>query len=225
MAENIPVHQDLIFHGHSGALSEIRTALISHATPPWHYDPDQEDEATQLSSYESVIIFIRDAGDNIEPVALFLVQKDNRYEVTDIIPRNIDELTIQEYNSALQDFVLQVAEPASQNGTFRIDISSERLSIKDWIPDDAAEALHSFSVLANKSTGSAHLFDQKRWFKFIFAAYQAPKQLNTDLLKRWLVKVEGWSDKHAHDLALQYEFGLDLLKEYDMASPERETYR
>ena len=141
MAEDISVHQDLILHGRPGALSEIRTALINHVTPPWYYDLDKEDEANQLSSHGNVIVFIRNAGDNIETVELSIMQRDNVYEVTNIVPRDVSELNIQGYNSALQDFVLQVAEPASRSGAFRREMSSERQSIKDWIPDDAAEAL------------------------------------------------------------------------------------
>lgn len=85
------------------------------------------------------------------------------------------------------------------------------------MPDDAAEeALHNFSILANKATGSSHPRDQERWFQFIFAAYRAPQQLDIDNLMRWLVEIEGWSDEKAHDLVIEYEFGLALLKEYNI---------
>lgn len=216
MTKDISVYQDLILHDHSGALSDIRAALINYAKPPWRHGPDKEDEATQFSLCENVIVFIRDAGDNIEAVDLFLMQRDNGYKVTNIVPRDVSELGIQGYNSALQDFVSKVAKPASQVDAFRIKMSSERQSMKDWMPNDAAEALHRFSILANKSTGSSHPRDEERWFQFIFAAYRAPQQLDTDHLMRWLVEVEGWSDEKAHKLVIEFEFGLALLKEYDI---------
>ena len=65
MAKDISVYQDLILHDHSGALSDIRAALINYAKPPWRHDPGAEDETIQFSLYENVIVFTRDAGDNM----------------------------------------------------------------------------------------------------------------------------------------------------------------
>jgi hypothetical protein len=74
-----------------------------------------------------------------------------------------------------------------------------------------------FSRLANKSTGAAHPMDKKRWYAFLIAAHRASKRLDSDQLARWLVEVEAWSAGRAQDLAIDYEFALGLLEQYDQS--------
>ena len=47
------------------------------------------------------------------------------------------------------------------------------------------------------------------------SAYKAKNKLDPELLGRWLVEVEEWPPDVASRLIIQYEFGLDLLNEYD----------
>jgi hypothetical protein len=57
--------------------------------------------------------------------------------------------------------------------------------------------------------------DRGRWFAFLFAAHRSRGSFDTHRLMRWLTEVEGWPDEQAQDLALQYEFALDLLDKYE----------
>ena len=98
---------------------------------------------------------------------------------------------------------------------FEIEVTSNRQSLDDWLSVEAAAALRRFSVLANKSTGSSHPSDRERWVAFLIKAHQDERSFNSDLLMRWLVEVEGWPEEVADKLASQYEFGLDLLDQYD----------
>lgn len=144
-----------------------------------------------------------------------LWQEGSGYKVSNIVPRNVDELGITKYNAILRDFVARVAEPASRTGGFEIELSSSHQSLDDWLDADPAAALQRFSRLANKSTGAAHPMDRDRWYAFLIATHHASKRLDTDQLVRWLVEVERWSEDKAHELAIDYEFALGLLEQYD----------
>jgi hypothetical protein len=77
--------------------------------------------------------------------------------------------------------------------------------------------LRRFSRSANKSTGAAHPWTGARWYAFIIATHHTSKRLDTDQLVRWLVEVEHWSEDIAHELAIDYEFALGLLEQYDQS--------
>ncbi|MCY1462220.1 hypothetical protein D9M71_799680 [compost metagenome] len=57
--------------------------------------------------------------------------------------------------------------------------------------------------------------DQKRWFSFLISAHRASKRPDSEQVARWLVEVDGWSSEQAQDLAIDYEFALGLLEQYD----------
>ena len=143
------------------------------------------------------------------------MEEANGYKVPNIVPRDYGELGITGYNDILNDFIDLIVKPASECSEFCVKITEREQSIQDWTSKEAADALHSFSVAANKSTGSGHPSDRKRWFQFLMSANKANKKPDPELLERWLVEAEEWPPDVASRLAIQYEFGLDLLNEYD----------
>lgn len=216
MAKDILVFRDLTIRGKRGDLPKIRAALLDQVTIPWKHAEEREEEISSGSlNDDDVIMFSREQGNGIEAVGLLLWSRGDDYQVTNIVPRDVGQLGYEAYNAALNDFVERIAKPASQAVGFRIETTPERQSLTDWVSSDVAEALRRFSVLANKSTGSSHPSDRQRWFEFLFAAHGASEKLDADRLIRWLSEVENWPEDTAHDLAIQYELGLDLLKAYD----------
>lgn len=215
MAKDMLVFQDMILRSQGGSRSEIRETLLKHVTAPWSYAKDKEDQIAADSGGEDILVFAREKSDDIEAVGLFLWAHEGGYKVTNIVPRDVRELGFQGYNAALQDFVARIAEPASRVTGLQIEMTPERQSLNDWIPASVAEALRRFSGAANKSTGSSHPSDRERWFEFLFAAFREPRRLDTGRLVRWLIEIEGWPDEEAHDLAIEYEFGLALLEKYE----------
>ena len=215
MPKDMLVFQDLVLRGKKNDLLEIRKALLKQVAAPWSHAKDRESEISANASSSDVIVFTREKGEGIEAVGLMLWSHEDSYEVTNIVPRDIRELSFQGYNAALQDFVTRIVEPAIRVVGFQIEMTPERQSLNDWVAADVAEALRRFSAAANKSTGSSHPSDRKRWFEFLFAAHRSPRRLDTDRLGRWLIEAEGWPENTAHDLIIEYEFGLSLLNEYD----------
>lgn len=157
-------------------------------------------------------MFERSADEELPACALALCEKPDGYEVGNIIPQDSRDLTRVEYNDILNNFAEVVLEPVADELGFSISWTPRRQSITDWTCRKAASALHSFSVCANKSTGSAHPADRNTWFQFLIAAHECHKMLDTALLERWLIEVEEWPQEIAHDLAREYGYSMELLK-------------
>lgn len=211
----LDIFQDLILRLPVDRRSKAREALISSAAPPWAHAKDREHLVHVHSPDEDIIAFERAAGDGIDAAGLVLWSRDDGYEVVNIVPLEASELGPVRYNRVLQDFLVKVAVPAASVAGFVVEPGPAAQGLGDWLSEDAAAALRRFSVTANKSTGSSHPSDQRRWFSFLIAVHNKPGSLDTSRLIRWLCEVEGWSSDKAHDLAIEYEFGLALLDEYD----------
>lgn len=189
---------------------EIRQELRKHAKSPWYHAEEREKDIS-----EDVMAFERKSKDDLPNSGLTLWTESYGYKVVNIVPLEVDHISISLYNDILNDFIDRVVQPASRSLEFRVEVSARRQSITDWISQEAADALHRFSVLANKSTGSGHPLDQKRWFEFLFSVHKDRKKLDFDLLGRWLFEVEEWPPDIVAKLIYQYQFGMRLLNEYD----------
>jgi hypothetical protein len=213
---DLPTFQDLYIRSANEPRSCIRKALVKHAAPPWSHDHERENDlAAHAGPDADVIAFMRQRDDDVDAVGLILWSHVDGYEVTNIVPREVGQLGYQRYNAALQDFVTRVVEPAASAAQFEVRITSAAQGLNDWLPPAAADALRRFSRGANKSTGSSHPSDQKRWLAFLLQAHLDVGSFDADRLLRWLTEVEGWPEDKAQDLAIQYEFGLALLEEYE----------
>lgn len=215
--KKIEVFQNLYLKSRS-SVSSVRTSILAQAQGPWHQDLEREEDIRDHTvDDEDVIVLVRDAFDDVDESGLVLWQEGMGYKVSNIVPRNVGELGITKYNAILRDFVTRIAEPAALAGCFEVELSSPHQSLDNWLDAEPATALRRFSRLANKSTGSSHPLDRDRWYAFLIATHHATKRLDTDKLVRWLVEVEHWSEDTAHELAIDYEFALGLLEQYDQS--------
>jgi len=218
-AKSLEVFQELHLRTRSADIS-IRDHILAQVKAPWRHDPEREQNVrTYALKQEEVIALIREAFDGIDESALVLWQEDDGFRVANIVPRNVGELGISKYNEILRDFVARVAEPAARAGGFVVAMTAPLQTLEDWLEAAPAAALRRFSGAANKSTGASHPKDQERWFEFLIAAHRTRARLDADRLARWLAEVEGWSDETAHELAIDFEFGIGLLQKYDASRP------
>lgn len=162
-----------------------------------------------------MIVFSRETSENYPAAGLTLWGTWDGYYVSNIVPAEISNLTYAQYNAILADFVDRIAGPAAPRFGFTVTRTEPRQSIEDWSSPDAALKLRRFSGGANKSTGSSHPADERRWFDFIIAAHRARGKLDASRLARWLHEIEGWGEDSAHDLAGEFEKSLALLQFYD----------
>ena len=217
--KSVEVFQNLNLKSRSSA-SSIRDGILAQVLAPWHHDHEREEDIRRhASDGEDVIFLVRDEFDDVDESGMVLWQEGEGYRVSNIVPRNVSELGITKYNAILRDFVARVAEPAASSNGFDIVLTSSHQSLDDWLDAEPATALRRFSRLANKSTGAAHPMDRERWYAFLIATHRTSKRLDTDQLVRWLVEVEHWSEDTAHELAIDYEFALGLLEQYDQLHP------
>ncbi|MBG6083145.1 hypothetical protein [Rubrivivax gelatinosus] len=218
MTHSIEVFQELFLRTNSADVS-IRESLLAQAVAPWRHDTEHEQAARDRSlSSRDQIFFVRDEGAGHKAATLVLSADDRGYRVANVVPATPGRLETSEYNAILRDFFESVASPAAAAGGFHVELTGNRQAPEDWTSPEAAAALRTFSECANKSTGSSHPMDQKRWFAFIILAHRSSSRVDTSHLKRWLIEAEGWPAEIAQELAIEFEFGLGLLSEYNPTS-------
>ncbi len=209
---SVQVFRDYSATGSPAEVKRFCDALLKSPPPGW----------TATSRHESFVSgtyynFFRPSSAELPAATVALYVKDgsaNTAEVVNIVPDKEHELGIDRYNAILDEFV-RFADPVANAHGLTTEATSSNADITKWISGEAARRLRSFSSLANKSTGSGHPMDFERWTAFIIQVHRDKRRLGTDILGRYLVEVLGWDEKHAHDLVLEFEFGLALLEQYD----------
>ena len=128
------------------------------------------------------------------------------------VESGLSSLTPAQYHQILESFKDEVLLPVTRGKHLQVYLEDYTVEIEHWLSKEAAKLLRSFSRGANKSTGSSHPSDRKHWLDFIIAAHREHSKLHADELAKWLVESEGWTDDMAEHLALEYQFGRDLLQ-------------
>lgn len=137
-------------------------------------------------------------------------EKDTLY-TSNIVPVMTNRLSISEYNEIQRKFCSELLSKADKKFKLNIELSKETIELEDLVSSEAAQALRSFSRLANKSTGHAHPLDQKRWFEFIKLTAESSYKISPEQLEKFLVE-DGWSENSSIELACDYEYSIELLE-------------
>jgi len=195
-------------------INELLSGIESRLENGWKRDKEAE-EGSPMPSGSRFFYFACDETDLRESALLALVQRDeNTLYVANIIPEKIGKLTRDQYNAILAEFYEKFVAPTVKELGLAVKITDDQQTIRDWISLASAENLERFSKLANKSTGSSHPLDQKRWFDFLLSVVRNGDKLNPDELERWLIEEDGWPPDMAQELAIEYEQGIALLEYY-----------
>lgn len=156
---------------------------------------------------------------NREAATLFLVHPARRATswlyVSNIIPRDSRQLTLDQYNYILREFHDRFAKATGESLGVSVELSTPEQSLENWLSPESAKRLRIFSKAANKSTGSSHPMDRERWCDFLIAVHRAHENPSVGLLERWLVEEEEWPGDVAFDLICQFEFARELLSRFD----------
>ena len=142
---------------------------------------------------------------------LLAMMDDGLLQVNNIIPAASYQLSLKEYNAILADFFERVIEPFAERFGLDCHLTGAEVGLEDWMPKETADLLERFSTLANRGTGASHPDDRERWNAFVLSAQRTRTRFDPSNLRRWLVEVEGWSPEVADQLALEYEYGRELL--------------
>lgn len=203
------VFRDLYIKLNGVKVEELIEQFTARCGDHWHRALDREKDAGSMG--EKAFSFEHTAGDGLERAGLSLFQKEsNTWYVPNIIPLDSSQLSHDQYNKILENFLETIVRPSIAGLQVTAELTGDVLFLKDVVGEDVAALLHNFSVLANKSTGSSHPCDRNRWFDFLIAVQRKRISLDTDLLINSLME-DGWSEDRAHDLAIEYEFAIGLL--------------
>lgn len=197
--------------------SRLREAVIAQASEPWRRNVGSEERLRKNATSQDILIFDRltDAITSLPDCSLMLVRWTHDYEASNIIAHHVQSLSQKVYNAILQDFVVKIALPASDSVGTPVKLSQEFESPHDWLSPESESELRIFEIAANKASGSSHPMDKKRWLRFLTSAHRHNDKMTAEKLNRWLVEAQGWLPEVAERLSEDYDFGRELLKQYD----------
>jgi len=192
----------------AGLMDEVEKSL----TPGWERDRTLENELrADVFRTKPVYCFARDEDGRLPSAIIYLLEEETGTLVlSNIVPRKKYQLTFDEYDAVLDDFV-SIVRPCADKTNVLVNLTRSQADLRDWLSDKAAEKLRTFSTKANKRAGFLLPIDEERWLDFIVTARREGSKLDASNLRRWLVELEGWSPEIAEQLAGEYAFGGKLL--------------
>lgn len=156
-------------------------------------------------------------SENLPEAYLYLTEKDaNLLYVSNIVPVEMGQLSYDEYNAIIIDFFENVLKPIKEKIDVEIEITTPYISLDDILSLECSKLFKAFSRSANKSTGSSHPLDQKRWFSFIMCVDRNEEEIDSNLVQNLLID-DGWPEEKAFELSLEFESAMSLLKFYHEA--------
>ncbi|MDO6814007.1 hypothetical protein [Tenacibaculum soleae] len=146
---------------------------------------------------------------------VWLVADENELKITNITPNKSGQLSIEQYNSILDEFNDIIIKQNIDN-QYQVIISSDSKTIIDYAGLKVSEKLQVWINSANKSTLNTHPLDFQRWASFLISAHKNQSELTSVQLEKYLIEEIGIPDDElVNKIAIDYEYGRDLLKEYD----------
>jgi hypothetical protein len=208
----VKVFRDVQVREDAASIAEARRRLSAvAATSAWARD---DVIVKQMTGTDATAFKYR--GGRAPEAFVWLTWEQDDAEVSNIVPATAGSLTYDEYNLIAQLFADDVLHPTLDGiGSLRIDLGAEEEQIDDLVGKETADALRAFSHSANKATGASHPNDAERWNRFLIHAHLESARLDPETLHRWLSEDEGWGDDQGNSLAIQYEQGRELLRQYD----------
>lgn len=222
------IFRELYFRGDSAQLQNFTSDIRKYVTSEWKYGYKDD----HIFSW----IYFDYLGDEVDHARICISTGDDilkgELKVTNIVPLEKDQLSVEEYNAVLQKFYEDLIIPyaASNHEIYITEPSSDEFDPRIVISSTALAKLEAFCNGANKSTGSSHPCDQERWFDFICQTVDDGMMFDYSTLVNflqdesyWGKKEPGfmgamglfaWDEDHAIQLASEYEHACTLLKYY-----------
>lgn len=214
------VFKDLAVKGPLDALRKLVDDVTKALPSNWRPAPDRAIPLSGLGQGLAASYAFRRNNSPGEPeCVLHLLLGGDRISVSNVVPEESAktwQLTIEQYNAIVSEFA-RLLRPLAAAAGLQTEETPDEVEITRWITPEAAKLLRSFSGAANKTTGSGHPSDFKRWADFLVRVHRDGSQLDAGILRRWLIEHDRWPEEIAITLASEYEFARDLLKAYDAA--------
>lgn len=211
---------DLEFRAPHERLLAFIERVTERLRPQWNRHAKFEKERGVADHDEWKLFGFLRANDPAEPqlsrVGLCLAYKKgnkNVLYVSNIVPQ-AGELTYGQYNKALREFA-DLSSPIADELGVEMTYLDKSWKIEERLTDEAMSVLTRFSRTANRATSGSHPSDRELWLEFLVLCHLGRKGLEAYELNRWLLEEEGWEDHPAAELAIEFEFALQLLRHYD----------
>lgn len=157
------------------------------------------------------VILLDDAGQQYAAVTLKYDEDEKRIWVCNIVPCKVQELTIDQYNAALDRFRADLVEHC--RGSLEYKVTSDSFVGADVMSVGTWEQLKAFSDMANRS--SLHPLDNQQWHRFVISAFENDPKLDGATLGQVLQMQLGWNGEATFGLVVRYEDEIALLREYN----------
>lgn len=200
--------KDFYLRGTKANLKEFELNIASYVGNDWKLKLGN-------SSNDDFIVFSY-IGQEVERANVYLYLRNDDgvgYRISNIVPNEKSKLDFDEYNAILDMCVRDCILPCANKYDLESEITSDNVSLENYMSQESKKRLQAFSVMANKSTGSSHPDDQRRWNDFICQTVISGDENVARFLRRWLLE-EGWDDENSTELAIEYEQGVTLLEHY-----------
>jgi hypothetical protein len=135
--------------------------------------------------------------------------------VSNIVPAGKQQLDVDEYNRIIKEFYDSFVKPVASRVGLTATLSSDEVTMDQWVSPDTARLLHVAAVNIRKSGGLYHPLDEERWLAFVVGAHKEGSPLDPVTLRRWLEEEERLPEEQAVELAEKYENARSLLAYYD----------
>ena len=191
---------------------ELRDRLLRSLVSPWRA-MTASDPVTNSDSWFWVACEGGSGGDRTGYVLLHEIA--GRLRVTNVgTDAPGGSLSLGEQNALIERFRHEVVEPLERDGAVVVHENDPIGSLARWVDEKAIEKLARFSLLANRSSGSAHPSDSARWNAFLVEALPVRDGTGfAEVLQTVLIR-NGWPEHGAVDLAIQVEQANELLALY-----------
>jgi len=212
------IYDDMTFLGRPESLARfIRRLDESEKIGPWERDREAENSHAMIRpAPETDHCFRTLAGSGLRDAFLWMFPQESKsaWRVTNVVPVESDSHFDEEtYYSLLISFREATLPVAVDTG---VEISTPQLHVgpEYWLTEKQVKLLDHFSQNANKSTGSAHPQDRKRWHDFVIAVHRDGSNVNGADIERILVEYYHWSERMAQELAIEFDQQLSLLRDF-----------
>lgn len=207
-------HRELKISGNKAALKKFLKTLKNNLPDGWINKKENEISYSKTVnlSQEEVGCF-ESPNINGKVTFIWLLLENDILRITNVVPGEVGELSIEEYNRFVKEFHDQCLSQTIIPSDIEIYLSPSDVSIEEIAGEETAQKLKAWAYSANPSTGNTHPSDQEKWKDFLFTAFINNSNLDSYTLERWLVEEMGWKNYDTiTKLIVDYEYGLDLLK-------------
>jgi hypothetical protein len=145
--------------------------------------------------------------------AALLVLMSNREDnlwLSNIVPDETGQLTYDQFNYILEEFVQRFAGPAAAKTGVTIETSSGVVTIDNWFSAETAKKLRRFLERSHGNTSRPEDYDL--WKAFLVSAHREDAKVHGDLLRRWLKEDADCDEYSADQLASEYQSSQEILE-------------